>query len=513
MHVELKKQIKMLSIYTPTNQIKTIEEWIATEERLHELLHIEPCEDIATIENNQSQISIAVEEKGFKVMLDWNNIIPPYLFLEPLELEKNNFLAFVFGLLGNLEKTWHYTQNLPETRKEWDTFARILNNYPIDFQYIQDAEKNTYRQLHNLAIAYHYGYADSETGMVEAQKYYQKAIQTAPNSNQKAFTAKQYLSLLLDTEQLEAAEDLIATILAWLPKQSEAFFSVQYIQVQLLMQKLTIPYDSALWEKLKPLLWDTLQYYEKKEKWTEAGLLLIDATWIANLEDSFSEALGYINKAIQYLNDPSTIFLQANALVRKAVLLYTWSKNGNPQFYRSALETFQSALKIFTKEDSPEMFAEIHHHLGIIYSEMPDENKKRSVWAALSASSFKEALSYFDKQNFPIEYATICNNYANAMTLYPPMKKADNYAKALELYEEVLKIREAQYFPHERMLTLLNFLEASWHVSNEEPFNEERYADMWQKAQEIKQLTEEETFIEEANKHIEALVKLKSIIS
>jgi tetratricopeptide (TPR) repeat protein len=174
------------------------------------------------------------------------------------------------------------------------------------------------------------------------------------------------------------------------------------------------------------------------------------------------------------------------------------------------LEAFQEALRIFTKEETPEIFAEIHHQLGVLYAEMPDEDKKRSVWAALSSSSFREALSFYTKEAYPYQYATICNNYANALINYPPMKKADNYQKALELYREALEIRTAENFPYERALTLINFLEASWLVGNkDDTFHQERYKEMLEKASEIKYLVSDEKLIAEAERHLSDLKKLE----
>jgi len=117
----------------------------------------------------------------------------------------------------------------------------------------------------------------------------------------------------------------------------------------------------------------------------------------------------------------------------------------------------------------------------------PTKNKKRSIWAALSVSSFNEALNFYNKVDFPYEFAMICNNYANAFTKYPAATKSDNFEKALNYYTETLSVRTANTYPLERAVTLLNYLEASWKVSNSsEAFNWQRFNDMFDKANEIK---------------------------
>jgi len=206
--------------------------------------------------------------------------------------------------------------------------------------------------------------------------------------------------------------------------------------------------------------------------------------------------------------------LVANAQYRKATLLYTWAQNGNPQFFRPAMDAYQQAVKVFTKDNTPEVFAEIQHHLGVIYSEIPDEIKVKSVWAAVSVSSFKEALSYFTRETHPYEYARICNSYANALTKYPEAKLTDNYAKALDFYRQALQIRTADEYPYERALTILNFLETAWQVSVPEmEAQQQLFEEMTEKAGEVFRLVDDRKLLNEAEHHIKLLKQLKITVA
>jgi len=167
-------------------------------------------------------------------------------------------------------------------------------------------------------------------------------------------------------------------------------------------------------------------------------------------------------------------------------------------------------LKICTRQDAPSVFAEIHHNLGVLYSEMPADNKKRGIWAAVSATSFQEALAFFTKDKSPYEYGMVCNNYGNALTKYPASRQGENIEKALDYYREALSVRQADRYPYERALTLLNFLEASWDAPNPEQFNQERYEDMLVKAHEIIKLVEDPQLISEAERHLARLEELNS---
>jgi tetratricopeptide (TPR) repeat protein len=461
------------------------------------------------------KLHLLVYDGQIEVALDWQNQMVPYIFPKGMPLQEDTLMGTLFGLLGNFEKTWDYLAQSPWLA-EWDNYVRLLQGHPIALEPFEKQTQNTnnphevFRAWHHLALIYYYIYPQEANSVARIEHYFRQAVEAASSPEMKCFTTKHYANFLLDAEQIDRAESLLADAVTQV-KGASAQAAVRFAWVQVMMKKLAVPYDMDLLDRLKTQLWEALQYYEAHQCPAEAALLLMDASMIANIENSFAESLGYVNKAIQLFKQEELAQLIGEACLRKGILLYTWSKNGQPQFYRPALEAFQEALKYFDKENAPDVFADIHHHLGIVYAEMPDENKKRSIWAALSASSFKEALDFFDKQNYPYEYAVVANNYANAMTLYPQMKKADNFAKALELYDEALSIRNPDQYPYERALTLMNYLEASWQVSNaEEGFNEERFRDMVSKALEIKALVDDVQLIQEANTHLEALEKLKT---
>ncbi|MFM6347440.1 MAG: hypothetical protein ACKPFK_20150, partial [Dolichospermum sp.] len=97
------------------------------------------------------------------------------------------------------------------------------------------------------------------------------------------------------------------------------------------LAKLVVPYDKLLMEQLKELLWECLQYYEKRKLSIQAAFVLLDASAVANYDASFSESLGYISKAIDLLRREEQPELLAQANMRKGNLLFTWAQNGNTQ--------------------------------------------------------------------------------------------------------------------------------------------------------------------------------------
>jgi len=277
------------------------------------------------------------------------------------------------------------------------------------------------------------------------------------------------------------------------------------------MELLQPPFDTNLLTTLKADLWQLLETYEQQKRPLETALVLLDAGTICHHEESWSEGLGYLSRSISLLEETETPALLADAYLRKGTLLYSWAQAGNPQFYRKAAEALQVALRTFTREDAPLIYADIQQRLGLVYAEVPDEVKKKAMWAAVSSTAFQEALTILTREEHPQAYATVCNHYGNALVKYPAAKLTDNTEKALYYYQEALQLRPAENFPRERSITLLNYLEAQWNLGMpEDVMDESRFVEMGNCAQEVITIAADPKLSTEAEQHLERLELLKS---
>ncbi len=505
----------MLTIFATTETIQITNEIIDAEFRLNELVSVKNI-DLLVDEIGTNYLIINQEE--IKSPIHWSNDSPPYLLANPISFEKNNLLAIVYFKLNNYEKAYEFAENNAFLLTDIDAFNCLQHGVAMsvdaDISPIKSFQKfDIYRHWHNLAIKSYYGETINFVNVYQIKSFYEKAIDLAPNDEYRAFTAKHFASLLLDVEELENAEILLENSINK-AISDDAKYELKNIQYGVWLKQLGIPYDKNLLEKIKTTLWEVLQYYEKQQNQVQIALLLIDAAQIANISESFTESLSYISRAVDILRKEDIPELLANAQYRKGVLFYTWAQNGSIQFYKPAMESYQEALKVFSYDNAPDVFAEIQHHLGVIYSEIPDEIKKKGLWAAISVSSFNQALNHFTRETHPFEYAMICNSYANALTKYPPSVKADNNAKALGFYRQALEIRSANEFPYERALTILNFLEACWYVNHENEQQEQALFDeMTAKANEISHLTTDENLLIDAQRHLDKIQELSKMMA
>lgn len=501
----------MLSIFATTEHHTLIQEVLDKENRLSELVEVF---DFLAHRPTPSANSILIKNGAIAFPIDWFNVQAPFLLPEKVELNEAQLLGIIFSKLNNYEKTYEYLkQQHPSLYIELDFINRLQQGIPINPNELSThyTPFEEYRLMHNQAILRYYTAGPNNFDFEKTVYFFEEAIKCAPNEEYAAYTARQFALMFVDFQQPQKALEILAP-LADLDLSKEARLELQHTQCQAWLQQLSVPYDQDLLAQLKEALWEVVQFYEQTNRQAELGLLLIDAAHIANISQSFSEALGYVTRAIKIFDEEHLTELAGNAQLRKGTLLYTWAQNGNPQFFKPAVESYHEALKVFTKEAAPNVFADIHHHLAVIYTDMPSEKKKKSIWAGVANSSFNEALQYFTKEEFPYEYGMICNNFGNAFTKFPQAVLSDNFEKSLYYYQEALDVRTTNY-PYERAITLLNFLEASWKVGNNpDEFNTKRFEDMLLKAQEVKTLVNDEALLSEAQRHLELLEELKQSV-
>ncbi len=493
----------MLTILTTTDHKAEIIDVISKVDRLDELVtvSIDPI-------NIDPENKVLVVSSTIKAPLDWHDTEPPYIFPED-NFSAENLLAHIFFKLGNHQKTFEFITEENECYNHFLIATHLLFGYEISDEMIAFSKSSK----HNLAILYHYGNVKNTIFFSSLKKLYLKAIAYSENDEIKLFTAKHYLNLLLDAELYKEAEDIILK-LKQIAISDEAVNSMNVHYASILMSRLKIPYHPQSLDKLLSLQQNCIAFYEARKLDVQAGLLLIDAAEVANYKENFILSNDLINKAIRIFKTKDITEFLGEAGLKKAILLYTWSKNGNPQYYKPAIAAFQDTLKVFKKDTHPEKFAQVHHNLALIYSEMPSFPEEKGIWDAFSASSFKNALEIYTENKYPYEFAMTSHNYATALMNFPPAKIHDNLAKANGLFQDALEIRTAKQYPLERALTLLNQLELYWLTHNEDTEAEaKKYTEMVSKANEVKALTDDNNLIQQADEHLERLKRLKTIIS
>ena len=359
---------------------------------IHSIDRLNELVEIVTNENlaQSSNKILVISDNLISASLDWNDTEPPYLFPE-LSFSKENLLGIIFYKLGNHQKAFEFIS------EENPVYNHLLIATHLQFGYDITEDMCAFVELgslHNRCIIEQYGTIKLRRDVIALKTLYAEAIANAPNDELRLFTIKHFVNFLLDTNAYAEAEKVLRlAIPRAISSESKNAINTQLASV--LMAQLKVPYNL----------------------------------------DSLAE--------IQELQQ-----------LRKATLLYIWSKNGSPQYYKPAINAFQDTLKVFKRDTHPQKFAEIHHSLALIYSEIPVSSEEKPIWTAFCASSFKEVLGFFTKEQYPYEYAMASHNYATALMNFPEAKLHNNLDKAFGLFEDALTVRTINEYPFERALTL-----------------------------------------------------------
>lgn len=492
----------MLTIITSPKQVSIVQKIIQSIDRLDELVSI----DSSGSKPSYDHKIIYVEGAIIKIGFDWNDLEPAYIFPE-IPFSENNLLALVFLKIGNFQKSLEFIDSDHFLYQHILIFVSLITGETIyEHQLIHASNYFS----HNKAIVGHYGNCAYQKSKEEIIEYYETALSEASESKgDRLFTCKHFINYLIDNDLHAYAEKLLRQ---YQPKayndDSANAFRVQ--QLALMKSAIKPPYEEGKLSEILALLEESIKYSEARNLLANAGMLYMDASEIANLKTDFVLATNYVNKAIICFKKEEIPYFLAEAQLQKAVIQYTWSKHGSPQYYKYAITHFQEALKFFTKENYPQKFAYIHHHIALIYSEMPVLDREKSFWVAFCVSSFEAALAFYTEDNYTYEYAMVCHNYATALMSFPKNKSQRNYLKAFDLFEDALKIRTEHDYPLERVLTLLNQLELYWLRYHEKEVDEEKsYEEMLLKANSIYKLTKDKFLVKKADKHIKELKKIK----
>ena len=149
---------------------------------------------------------------------------------------------------------------------------------------------------------------------------------------------------------------------------------------------------------------------------------------LAVLKDSKLESV----KASVYMN-LGTCYQEISAGRRGALL--------------EAVRCYQEALKFYTKEESPEEFAFAQNNLALAYLSMPLVEAGDQLRVAIAIQALRESLKIYKKETHGELWASTQLNLANALQYAPSSHIEENLQEAVNLYEEILSVRQPTQNP------------------------------------------------------------------
>ncbi|MHB8188873.1 MAG: tetratricopeptide repeat protein [Ferrimicrobium sp.] len=114
----------------------------------------------------------------------------------------------------------------------------------------------------------------------------------------------------------------------------------------------------------------------------------------------------------------------------------------DPRALKEAVGHYLDAARLVTAESSPVVFGTAHMNLALAYLSMPMLEASDQLRFGVALASLRYAEAVFDRDTYPESWASVRLNLANALVYAPSSRQEENLIEAVEVYEELLEIRD-----------------------------------------------------------------------
>jgi len=123
----------------------------------------------------------------------------------------------------------------------------------------------------------------------------------------------------------------------------------------------------------------------------------------------------------------------------------------------AAIAAYQRALRTFDAKAFPKEYAILQNNLATAFLSIPFSDERAKMREALAVQAFQEGLKVVNIIDHPSEYAMLQNNLGNALQYVSSSHSVENCLRALDAYDEALKVRTRATTPAEYANTIANY--------------------------------------------------------
>lgn len=132
-----------------------------------------------------------------------------------------------------------------------------------------------------------------------------------------------------------------------------------------------------------------------------------------------------------------------------------------------AISAYQRALRTFDRARFPAEFAILQNNLATAFLSMPFTDERAKMREALAVQAFEEGLKVVNLIDHPNEYAMLQNNLGNALQYASSSHTLENNLRALDAYDEALRVRTREGSPLEYANTIANRANCLWNLPDQ----------------------------------------------
>lgn len=175
--------------------------------------------------------------------------------------------------------------------------------------------------------------------------------------------------------------------------------------------------------------------------------------------------LGHLDEALRLAESARLPLLVAELWMRRGVALQQAAANGDRPKLLEAVTCYQKALATgVTEESNPACYCQLQNNLGLAYLSMPSREASDLLRTGIAVQSFRHALKVFDREQNPDMWSSVKMNLASALQYLPSSHPEENLMQAVDTYDEVLEVRTEARDPVAHARVLLNQANALAHL-------------------------------------------------
>lgn len=172
-------------------------------------------------------------------------------------------------------------------------------------------------------------------------------------------------------------------------------------------------------------------------------------------DDALQQARGAFETAIAIFRDLGGSEEMAEAELNLGLAIQNLAGQGRARI-TDAIAAYQRSLRTFDKQRFPREFAILQNNLATAFLAMPFTDSRARMREALAVQAFEEGLKIVNLIDHPAEYAMLQNNLGNALQYASSSHTVENNLRALDAYDEALKVRTRDAMPLEYANTIAN---------------------------------------------------------
>ncbi len=168
-----------------------------------------------------------------------------------------------------------------------------------------------------------------------------------------------------------------------------------------------------------------------------AAQLLGDLAEMQTLNDDPDAAIQSLRDALALIGGQRLPDVRAHLALRPD-MLYQECAEGRRAMLLEASKCYQDALRFYTRETAPELYALAQNNLALVYLAMPLTEASDQLRKGIAVQALREALTIYTRETHPDLWRRMQLNLANALQYLPSANLHDHLIEAVGLYDELL---------------------------------------------------------------------------